>query len=389
MQWLNELPFADNRVLQIGLLAACGIAALIVLAIVYRLTFAHRLRVPGGRTRQPRLGLVDAFSLDGQRQLVLIRRDNIEHLVMIGGPNDVLVESQINRAVAPARESNLASPLLVPSTPVRRTEAAALPASPAVAEPPPKVAAKVPASPPPPPPPAPAPAAPAAPTAPPPIAKAPAPAQPTAPVPDQASVPPKAPAAELARSASAPPAAPQSAEPARPAAASSPPRQADARPAQPRATMPPPIIPTNASPNRGAPVRAPETGPARSQGNSPTPSPVASAPPRRPEKAEPVVAGSKAEPIAPTAKTEPPAAPTVTTVPPANAGLAQAQPAPKTVPLAPASDWARKSADARPPGDKTNAAPSGKPSPKVDDPFADLDSLEAEMARLLGREKSD
>ena len=62
MQWLNELPFADNRVLQIGFLAACGIAALIVLAIVYRLTFAHRLRVPGGRTRQPRLGLVDAFS---------------------------------------------------------------------------------------------------------------------------------------------------------------------------------------------------------------------------------------------------------------------------------------------------------------------------------------
>src|ERR1700684_2938542 len=120
MQWLNELPFADNRVLQIGFLAACGIAALIVLAIVYRLTFAHRLRVPGGRTRQPRLGLVDAFSLDGQRQLVLIRRDNIEHLVMIGGPNDVLVESQINRAAVPARESAQAAPLLVPSTPVRQ-----------------------------------------------------------------------------------------------------------------------------------------------------------------------------------------------------------------------------------------------------------------------------
>jgi hypothetical protein len=86
------------------------------------------------------------------------------------------------------------------------------------------------------------------------------------------------------------------------------------------------------------------------------------------------------------AKTEAPAAPTVTTVPPASA--AQARPAPKTTPLAPA-DWARKVADARPPGDKTSAAPNGKPSPKVDDPFADLDSLEAEMARLLGREKSD
>ena len=32
MQWLNDLPFADNRVLQIGFLAVCGIAALILLA---------------------------------------------------------------------------------------------------------------------------------------------------------------------------------------------------------------------------------------------------------------------------------------------------------------------------------------------------------------------
>jgi hypothetical protein len=79
----------------------------------------------------------------------------------------------------------------------------------------------------------------------------------------------------------------------------------------------------------------------------------------------------------------------VTTVPPASAALAQARPAPKTPPSAPASDGAQKPADARPQADKTDAAPNGKPSPKVDDPFADLDSLEAEMARLLGREKSD
>jgi hypothetical protein len=169
---LNELPFADNRVLQIGFLAACGIAALIVLAIFYRLAFAHRLRVPGGRTRQPRLGLVDAFSLDGQRQLVLVRRDNIEHLVMIGGPNDVLVESQINRAAAPARESNQVSPLLVPSTPVRRTEAVVVAGSAAV-EAPAKAAAKASASPPAPPPASPLPAPPPAPV----------PAAPVAPVP--------------------------------------------------------------------------------------------------------------------------------------------------------------------------------------------------------------
>ena len=140
MQWLSDLPFADNRVLQTGFLAACGIAALVVLAIVYRLAFAHRLRVPGARTRQPRLGLVDAFSLDGQRQLVLIRRDNVEHLVMIGGPNDVLIEPQINRAMTPARENNQPSPLLAPGAPARRTEPAVL-AQPVVAEAPPTKAA--------------------------------------------------------------------------------------------------------------------------------------------------------------------------------------------------------------------------------------------------------
>ncbi len=304
MQWLNELPFADNRVLQIGFLAACGIAALIVLAIFYRLAFAHRLRVPGGRTRQPRLGLVDAFSLDGQRQLVLVRRDNVEHLVMIGGPNDVLVESQINRAVAPARESNQASPLLGPSAPARRTEAAALAAS-AAAEAP-KVAAKAPASPP-----APASAAPTAPTAAPPIPKrppalrahagsgsppaqprrrrsqAPAPAQATAPVPARTRAP--EPSAAASGDASGGGASPTN-------AGEFAARQPDSRPAQPRATMPPPIIPANGSPNRSAAVRAPDQAPARGPANPPAPSPVAPAPPRRPEKPEPAIAASKAEP---------------------------------------------------------------------------------------------
>jgi hypothetical protein len=55
----------------------------------------------------------------------------------------------------------------------------------------------------------------------------------------------------------------------------------------------------------------------------------------------------------------------------------------------PAFAGAQKTTDARPTADKTNVALSDKPAAKADDPFADLDSLEAEMARLLGREKSD
>jgi flagellar protein FliO/FliZ len=52
------------------------------------------------RGRQPRLAVIDAATVDGRRRLVLIRRDNIEHLLMIGGPTDVVVESNIVRAVA-------------------------------------------------------------------------------------------------------------------------------------------------------------------------------------------------------------------------------------------------------------------------------------------------
>ena len=284
MQWLNELPFADNRVLQIGLLAACGIAALIVLAIVYRLTFAHRLRVPGGRTRQPRLGLVDAFSLDGQRQLVLIRRDNIEHLVMIGGPNDVLVESQINRAVVTARESNQASPLLVATAPARRTEAAALPASSAIAEPSAKDFRQGP--------PAGAPcartgsgSAPAAPTVAPPIAKAPAPAQPTALVPDQFCR--SYPAARARTRALS----------LRSAGRDTSGGQLDRRPrvcrrvsrtrrrrAPHKCARPCPRRSSPPTPRRVArrPVRATEMAPARGPGNVSAPSSVAPASPRRP-----------------------------------------------------------------------------------------------------------
>jgi hypothetical protein len=76
------------------------------------------------------------------------------------------------------------------------------------------------------------------------------------------------------------------------------------------------------------------------------------------------------------------------TVAAASAASVQARPAPKTPPAAAASNGAHKPSDTRPQADKLNAAPGGEPL-KVDDPFADLDSLEAEMARLLGREKSD
>ena len=74
-------------------------AAVLVLVIV-KMLFGGRLRMPGGRARQARLGIVDAFDLDRQRQLIIVRRDNTEHLIMIGGPNDLVIESEIVRVEA-------------------------------------------------------------------------------------------------------------------------------------------------------------------------------------------------------------------------------------------------------------------------------------------------
>src|SRR5260221_5219035 len=59
----------------------------------------NRLGANTNRGRMPRLAVIDAAAVDGRRRLVLVRRDNIEHLLMIGGPTDIVVESNIVRAV--------------------------------------------------------------------------------------------------------------------------------------------------------------------------------------------------------------------------------------------------------------------------------------------------
>jgi hypothetical protein len=44
---------------------------------------------------QKRLALIETKFLDRKHKLVLVRRDNVEHLVMIGGPVDMLIETGI------------------------------------------------------------------------------------------------------------------------------------------------------------------------------------------------------------------------------------------------------------------------------------------------------
>jgi flagellar protein FliO/FliZ len=113
---------------------------LVLLGLFVRQIQGGRLKMKGqggGRARQPRLGVVDAHNLDRQRQLILIRRDNVEHLIMIGGASDVVVETNILRSGARAAPQPLdfaaserpqAFESLVPPEPVRQEPARQEPA---------------------------------------------------------------------------------------------------------------------------------------------------------------------------------------------------------------------------------------------------------------------
>jgi flagellar protein FliO/FliZ len=92
----GTLTFIFAFVVVLGLI---GLAAWLV-----RRFASNRLGANTQRGRMPRLAVIDAAAVDGRRRLVLVRRDNIEHLLMIGGPTDIVVESNIVRAT-PGREA--------------------------------------------------------------------------------------------------------------------------------------------------------------------------------------------------------------------------------------------------------------------------------------------
>lgn len=90
---------------ELGLPARAVVALVLVLALIaltvwlMRRFGEGRIATPaGGRGRQQRLAVLDSAVVDARRRLVLIRRDNVEHLILIGGPTDVVVEPNIVRA---------------------------------------------------------------------------------------------------------------------------------------------------------------------------------------------------------------------------------------------------------------------------------------------------
>lgn len=111
---------APRLVLAIG---GVGIAfVVLILVLIFLKRRNSPLFIKGGKGREPRLMVLDAAAVDPKRRLVLIRRDEVEHLIMIGGPTDIVIESGIVDRARPAAAARTlpaedsAQPRAVPAT---------------------------------------------------------------------------------------------------------------------------------------------------------------------------------------------------------------------------------------------------------------------------------
>ena len=67
-----------------------------------------------GPRPEPRLGVSEQATVDSRRKLVLVRRDDVEHLIMTGGPVDVVIET----GIVPRPVESLAKVPVEPTGPV-------------------------------------------------------------------------------------------------------------------------------------------------------------------------------------------------------------------------------------------------------------------------------
>jgi flagellar biogenesis protein FliO len=104
MQFITSLIGGSGNTWLTALFALGIVVVLIVLGVwLLKLVFNASTSVARGRNR--RLAVVDTLALDPKRQLLIIRRDNVEHLLLVGGPQDLVVEAGI-----PVEETQAAQP---------------------------------------------------------------------------------------------------------------------------------------------------------------------------------------------------------------------------------------------------------------------------------------
>lgn len=72
---------------------ALGIVVVLIVLAVWLLKLVSNVSGNAVRGRNKRLAVIDTLALDQKRQLLIIRRDEVEHLILTGGPQDIVVET--------------------------------------------------------------------------------------------------------------------------------------------------------------------------------------------------------------------------------------------------------------------------------------------------------
>ena len=104
MDWENYLRFVLALLFVLGMIGG--------LATVVRRYGYGMSRVAMRKGDERRLNLVEVLALDAKRRAVLIRRDEVEHLVILGPESETVVEINIAPPAAKTSESHSFSEVL-------------------------------------------------------------------------------------------------------------------------------------------------------------------------------------------------------------------------------------------------------------------------------------
>ncbi|KKB09533.1 flagellar biosynthetic protein FliO [Devosia chinhatensis] len=112
MQFISSLFGGSGNTVLTMLFALGAVIVLIVLA-VWLLKVLSKVSGNSVRGRNRRLAVIDTLVIDQKRQLMIVRRDNVEHLILTGGAHDVVVETGIpvEETVAPAGRRPVQQPM--------------------------------------------------------------------------------------------------------------------------------------------------------------------------------------------------------------------------------------------------------------------------------------
>ena len=96
-----DIAFADYLRFMLALVFVLG---LILGAALLAKRFGLGNQAPMRLRGTKRLAIVESIALDTKHRMVLVRRDATEHLIVIGGGSDLVIESGIPAASSPAAE---------------------------------------------------------------------------------------------------------------------------------------------------------------------------------------------------------------------------------------------------------------------------------------------